>query len=81
MGGGMGGAPPPAQARGGGSAIATLTTRPAQATYKFEAANEHELSFDVGDVLNVIQEDPSGWWAAELHGRVGLIPHNYVVFL
>jgi len=45
--------------------------------YQFNASNPQELSFNVGEVLNLISVD-GPWWRAELHGREGMIPSNYV---
>lgn len=48
-----------------------------QGLYQFNASSPQELSFNVGDVLNVLDNNGS-WWRAELHGREGMIPSNYV---
>jgi len=52
----------------------------ARANWQFAATNPQELSFQAGDVLT-IHERTGDWWKAELHGRQGLIPGNYVVLL
>jgi len=48
-----------------------------RALYQFNASNPQELSFNVGDVLNLLSVE-GAWWRAELHGREGMIPSNYV---
>jgi len=48
-----------------------------RALYQFAASSAQELSFNVGDVLNLMNTDGQ-WWRAELHGREGMIPSNYV---
>eukprot|EP01089_Gocevia_fonbrunei_P012530 TRINITY_DN298_c0_g2_i4.p1 TRINITY_DN298_c0_g2~~TRINITY_DN298_c0_g2_i4.p1 ORF type:complete len:158 (-),score=50.37 TRINITY_DN298_c0_g2_i4:63-536(-) len=83
-------APPPSQ--GGHSAYGApqhhagpppvaRSTAPAakQATalYPFEAQSELELSFQYGEVLNILSTD-GDWWQAELRGKRGLVPGNYV---
>lgn len=50
----------------------------AKALYDYEATNENELSFAEGDVLNITEQDDSGWWFAEHKGKTGFIPNNYV---
>jgi len=45
--------------------------------YPFQGQSPEELSFQPGDVLNVINQN-GDWWMAEMHGRQGLIPANYV---
>mmetsp|Transcript_19897 Transcript_19897/g.32734 ORF Transcript_19897/g.32734 Transcript_19897/m.32734 type:complete len:530 (-) Transcript_19897:1919-3508(-) len=48
------------------------------ATFPFEGTDEDDLSFKKGDVMVVIEKIDSGWWRAELNGRIGLIPTTYV---
>jgi len=36
------------------------------------------LSFRAGQVIQVHNRDPSGWWDGELEGRRGWFPSNYV---
>uniref|UniRef100_A0A0W0FV06 Ras GEF n=2 Tax=Moniliophthora roreri TaxID=221103 RepID=A0A0W0FV06_MONRR len=36
------------------------------------------LSFRAGQVIHVLNRDPSGWWDGELEGRRGWFPSNYV---
>lgn len=50
----------------------------AKATYDYAAAEDNELSFDVGDVIEVSKQDPSGWWEGSCKGRTGMFPGNYV---
>jgi len=45
--------------------------------YQFVGSNPQELSFNVGDVMNIISMS-GDWWTAEMYGRQGLIPSNYV---
>jgi len=45
--------------------------------YQFNASSPQELSFNPGDVLNLISTEGQ-WWTAELNGKRGLVPFNYV---
>jgi len=36
------------------------------------------LAFKEGEVLTLIRKSKNGWWTAELNGKVGKIPSNYV---
>ncbi|KAH6912898.1 SH3 domain-containing protein, partial [Coprinopsis sp. MPI-PUGE-AT-0042] len=36
------------------------------------------LSFDEGDVIEVLTQHPCGWWDAWSNGKRGWIPSNYV---
>jgi len=46
--------------------------------FDYEATCDTELSFKEGDILSITEQDESGWWYAELNGKVGFIPQNYV---
>ncbi|XP_053905770.1 unconventional myosin-If [Cuculus canorus] len=49
-----------------------------QALYQYIGQDVDELSFNVGDVIDILLEDISGWWKGRLHGKEGLFPGNYV---
>uniref|UniRef100_A0A669P5E9 Myosin IE n=1 Tax=Phasianus colchicus TaxID=9054 RepID=A0A669P5E9_PHACC len=49
-----------------------------KALYAYDAQDTDELSFNANDVINIIKEDPSGWWTGRLRGKQGLFPNNYV---
>eukprot|EP00005_Dracoamoeba_jomungandri_P009866 CAMPEP_0174276746 /NCGR_PEP_ID=MMETSP0439-20130205/60557_1 /TAXON_ID=0 /ORGANISM="Stereomyxa ramosa, Strain Chinc5" /LENGTH=466 /DNA_ID=CAMNT_0015369009 /DNA_START=30 /DNA_END=1430 /DNA_ORIENTATION=+ len=71
--------PPRSMARGG-----VLPARPnqksARALYNFTADNSQELSFQVGDILNILSQN-GDWWDAEKAGQRGLVPANYLQVL
>lgn len=48
-----------------------------RALYDFSAMNPDELDFRDGDILNVFSVDDL-WAGAELAGRRGLVPLNYL---
>ncbi|XP_076309513.1 growth factor receptor-bound protein 2-like isoform X1 [Tachypleus tridentatus] len=51
----------------------------ATAKYDFNATADDELSFKKGEVLKVLNvEDDMNWYRAELDGKEGLIPSNYI---
>lgn len=68
---------PPPQQRGPPPSLPPSSGPRARANYAFTAGSDQELSFNAGDVLNIHQQN-GDWWMAELHGRRGLIPSNYV---
>uniref|UniRef100_A0A8C3XGG6 Myosin IF n=1 Tax=Cyanoderma ruficeps TaxID=181631 RepID=A0A8C3XGG6_9PASS len=49
-----------------------------RALYQYVGQDVDELSFNVGDVIDILMEDASGWWKGRLHGKEGLFPGNYV---
>lgn len=52
--------------------------RKVRAVENFEAEDEHELGFVVGDLLDVLKEMDDGWWEARLRGKIGAIPPDFV---
>ena len=49
----------------------------AKAVYDFTAEESEELSFRAGDMMKILEQDPD-WWVAELRGKRGFVPANYV---
>ncbi|NXF11878.1 MYO1E protein, partial [Smithornis capensis] len=49
-----------------------------RALYAYDAQDTDELSFNANDVIDIVKEDPSGWWTGRLRGKQGLFPNNYV---
>uniref|UniRef100_A0A8C6XW16 Uncharacterized protein n=1 Tax=Naja naja TaxID=35670 RepID=A0A8C6XW16_NAJNA len=49
-----------------------------RALYAYDAQDTDELSFNANDVIEIIKEDPSGWWEGRIRGKEGLFPGNYV---
>ncbi|OSX57316.1 hypothetical protein POSPLADRAFT_1104169, partial [Postia placenta MAD-698-R-SB12] len=43
-----------------------------------QAQNVACLPFNAGQIITVLNRDPSGWWDGELDGRRGWFPSNYV---
>uniref|UniRef100_A0A7N8WW85 Intersectin 2b n=1 Tax=Mastacembelus armatus TaxID=205130 RepID=A0A7N8WW85_9TELE len=48
------------------------------AIYDYTAANEDEMSFSKGQLINVLDKNNPDWWKGELNGETGLFPTNYV---
>uniref|UniRef100_UPI00358DECC1 unconventional myosin-Ie-like n=1 Tax=Myxine glutinosa TaxID=7769 RepID=UPI00358DECC1 len=49
-----------------------------RAMYAYDAQDTDELSFNAEETIEIIREDPSGWWMGRLRGKKGLFPGNYV---
>jgi hypothetical protein len=74
-------------ATGGGAAAPPVPSRSlppmpgqprAKGLWDFATVQPNELPFRAGDVLNIIDSSSGDWWTAELNGRQGLVPANYV---
>uniref|UniRef100_A0A3P9P2G0 Intersectin 2b n=1 Tax=Poecilia reticulata TaxID=8081 RepID=A0A3P9P2G0_POERE len=48
------------------------------AIYDYTAANQDELSFSKGQLINVLDKSNPDWWKGEVNGVTGLFPFNYV---
>ncbi|XP_036003423.1 intersectin-2a isoform X3 [Fundulus heteroclitus] len=48
------------------------------AMYDYAAANQDELSFSKGQLINILDKTNPGWWKGETNGVTGLLPTNYV---
>ena len=51
------------------------------ALYSFNSGNREELTFQKGDLLDIVDhppDDPDWWEARKANGTTGLIPRNYV---
>nr|XP_056712821.1 CD2-associated protein [Euleptes europaea] len=49
--------------------------------FAYDGANEDELSFKEGDIIQIISKDTgeAGWWKGELNGKEGVFPDNFAV--
>ncbi|KAJ1080755.1 hypothetical protein NDU88_000948 [Pleurodeles waltl] len=69
---------------GGGRSKPTPKPKPqprlpqCRALFAYDAQDTDELSFNANDVLDIVKEDPSGWWLGRIRGKEGMFPGNYV---
>ncbi|XP_036377073.1 unconventional myosin-If [Megalops cyprinoides] len=49
-----------------------------RALYQYVGQDVDEISFEINDIIDLLSEDPSGWWRGRFQGREGLFPGNYV---
>ncbi|KAL7977979.1 hypothetical protein Chor_004966 [Crotalus horridus] len=49
-----------------------------RALYAYDAQDTDELSFNANDIIEIVKEDPSGWWEGRIRGKEGVFPGNYV---
>jgi len=80
-GGGIGGLASAAASKQTGRAAAPSpksNLKKAKALYDYQASDDTEITFDVGDILIIHKVDDSGWWEGEFGGKKGMFPGNYV---
>ncbi|XP_026215185.1 GRB2-related adapter protein-like [Anabas testudineus] len=54
----------------------------AVALFSYIASDAAEISFQKGDIIKVTEmEDDSGWFTAEIQGKRGYVPENYISIL
>ena len=63
--------------KGKTSTYSNSTMPRCKALYQFEGRSGDELSFEAGDVINVIDKKADGWWVGEIRGKQGVFPGNY----
>jgi hypothetical protein len=49
----------------------------ATAVWAYQAKEEGELSFNVGDEIIILEERRNGWWKGKRGGEIGEFPVNY----
>uniref|UniRef100_A0AC34RG17 Uncharacterized protein n=1 Tax=Panagrolaimus sp. JU765 TaxID=591449 RepID=A0AC34RG17_9BILA len=49
-----------------------------RALYDYDARDTDELTFKEGQFIELVSEDPSGWWQGKIGPKTGLFPANYV---
>jgi hypothetical protein len=48
--------------------------------FSYTAAHEDELSMDVDEVIEVLDDVEEGWMRGRLRGEIGVFPTNFVTF-
>eukprot|EP01135_Chromosphaera_perkinsii_P001412 Nk52_evm13s167 gene=Nk52_evmTU13s167 len=46
--------------------------------YPYEKQDEGEMSFPMGVMIIITEENPNGWWLAKYEGECGWVPSNYL---
>ena len=63
------------------SATDRLRGRKAEVIFSYAADNIDELSLELGQIVEVLEEEEEGWWRGILEGKEGVFPSNFVKLL
>ncbi len=63
-------------ARGGGK-IPKIKQR-GHALYDFQATEDDEISIKANESFVLMETYDDDWWLVNVHGRIGVVPSNYV---
>ena len=44
----------------------------------YDAQDKDELTLKVGEIVNVLGEEETGWWKGQLANKTGVFPSNFV---
>ncbi|KAK9500523.1 hypothetical protein O3M35_001771 [Rhynocoris fuscipes] len=58
--------------------VPEATPQRCKALYNYTANLYDELTLNPGDIINIHDKQPDGWWLGELNGVVGIFPATYV---
>lgn len=46
--------------------------------YDYTAAQSDELTFHVGDCIEILEDKSNDWWKGKLNGKTGMFPMTYI---
>lgn len=46
--------------------------------FEYEATEEDELTFQIGDIVTDVERLDDGWWKGTFKGKRGMFPDNFV---
>lgn len=50
----------------------------AKVTFQYEPVQDDELALEIGDLVEVLEDDEEGWWRGKVKGKIGMFPSNFV---
>lgn len=53
------------------------TKRHARVTFQYDPEQADELALEVGDIIEILEEEDEGWWKGKLGEKVGMFPSNF----
>lgn len=59
-------------------AAVTSKKKFARVTFQYDAVQPDELNLNVGNLVEVLEEEDEGWWKGKLNDKIGMFPSNFV---
>ena len=47
-------------------------------TFQYEAEQPDELNLEVGEIVEIVENEDEGWCKGQLNGKEGMFPVNFV---
>ena len=58
--------------------LITVAGKKAKVTFEYDSQDQDELTLKVGDIIDIIGEEETGWWRGQLDNKTGVFPSNFV---
>lgn len=58
--------------------LITVAGKKAKVTFDYDSQDQDELTLKVGDIIDIIGEEETGWWRGQLANKTGVFPSNFV---
>lgn len=56
----------------------SVAGKKAKVTFEYDSQDQDELTLKVGDIIDIIGEEETGWWRGQLANKTGVFPSNFV---
>ena len=54
------------------------TVKKAKVAFEYDPEQDDELALQVGEIVEILEDNDEGWWKGKLNGKIGVFPSNFV---